>query len=445
MVTMPLWERALASRRLSPPAMADAPSLDTAAGAPPTGDPVPQAGPGSKGATGGHGPRRITRFVPKPLRHAFTVFLVLFVIEYFGIPALRKARASVSLLSHVNVFWMLAGLGLEAGALVAYACLTRTVLPSDGPGLWTLVRIDMSTLAVSHILPGGTASSSGLGYQLFTSRGVRGTDAAFAMATQGIGSAMVLNVLLWLALVISIPLDGIHKVYVTVALAGVLLLGVFAALIYLLTKGEDFAARALRAAARPLPFISGDKIEEVVRQIGTRLRFLISDRVLLRRSLIWATANWLFDAASLWAFVAAFGHYISPIDLFVAYGVGNVIAAIPITPGGLGLVDAAVPLTLVSFGLPGGVAYLAVIGWRLVNFWLPIPVGAGMYVSLRLEHGRGRHRGREAIAQLRTISEMATPVAPAPGTQVPLADPPGVPRHGGQGAGETAPARQAEG
>jgi hypothetical protein len=25
-----------------------------------------------------------------------------------------------------------------------------------------------------------------------------------------------------------------------------------------------------------------------------------------------------------------------------------------------------------------------VLGWRLVNFWLPIPVGAAAYLSLRL-------------------------------------------------------------
>ena len=45
-----------------------------------------------------------------------------------------------------------------------------------------------------------------------------------------------------------------------------------------------------------------------------------------------AGLNWVFDAASLWAFIAALGHYVNPIELFVAYGVGNVLAAIPITP-----------------------------------------------------------------------------------------------------------------
>ena len=48
----------------------------------------------------------------------------------------------------------------------------------------------------------------------------------------------------------------------------------------------------------------------------------------------WAAANWLLDAASLWVFVAAFGHVISPVDLLTAYGLANILAAMPITPGG---------------------------------------------------------------------------------------------------------------
>jgi uncharacterized protein (TIRG00374 family) len=358
-------------------------------------------------------PRRLISIVPKPLRHAFTGFLSLIIIIYFLIPALLHTRKSLSLLGHISFLWVIAGIGFEAFALYAYACLTRTLTPPDGPGLWTLVRIDMSTLAVSRILPGGTAPGTSLGYRLMTSAGMSGPDSGFALASQGIGSAVVLNVLLWLSLVISIPLAGTQPGYVAVALVSVLLLAFFAGLIYLLTKGEDIAARVLRAAVRPIPRVSPDAVEAVVRRIGARLRVLGRDREMLRKAVVWAAANWIFDAAALWAFVAAFGNYMNPVYLFVAYGVGNVLAAIPLTPGGVGLVEAAVPALLAGFGLrhPEGVAYIAVIGWRLVSFWLPIPIGAVMYISLRVERQRVRHLvGREGLAQLRTIPEMASPV-----------------------------------
>jgi hypothetical protein len=80
----------------------------------------------------------------------------------------------------------------------------------------------------------------------------------------------------------------------------------------------------------------------------------------------------------------AFGQTVSPIDLLVAYGLANILAALPITPGGLGVVELTLSGTLAGFGVPASIAYLAVIAWRLVNFWLPIPLGGLAYLSLKV-------------------------------------------------------------
>ena len=86
--------------------------------------------------------------------------------------------------------------------------------------------------------------------------------------------------------------------------------------------------------------------------------------------------------------VFAFGAHVSPIDLLVAYGLANILAVIPITPGGLGVVEFISISTLTGFGVAGGAATAGVLCWRLVNFWLPIPFGGIAYLSLRL--GRTR-------------------------------------------------------
>jgi len=75
---------------------------------------------------------------------------------------------------------------------------------------------------------------------------------------------------------------------------------------------------------------------------------------------------------------------VSPIDLLVAYGLANILAVIPITPGGLGVVEFISISTLTGFGVAGGAATAGVLCWRLVNFWLPIPFGGIAYLSLRL-------------------------------------------------------------
>jgi uncharacterized protein (TIRG00374 family) len=74
----------------------------------------------------------------------------------------------------------------------------------------------------------------------------------------------------------------------------------------------------------------------------------------------------------------------NPIDLLVAYGLANVLAVIPLTPGGLGVIEGVLIPTLVGFHVPKGVAVFAVLAYRLVNFWLPIPIGGAAYLSLRI-------------------------------------------------------------
>jgi uncharacterized protein (TIRG00374 family) len=193
---------------------------------------------------------------------------------------------------------------------------------------------------------------------------------------------LVLNVLLWLGLVVSIPLQGFNPLYATAAALGAAVIVLVGLAIYGLTRGEVRAADWLRRLAERMPFLDEDAVVRAVHQVAQRLRELGSDRGLLSRAIAWATVNWLLDAASLWVFLLAFGHRSGPDGLLVSYGLANVLAAIPLTPGGLGITEAVLVTTLVGFGTARGVAVLAVIAYRLVNFWLPIPVGALAYLSL---------------------------------------------------------------
>jgi putative heme transporter len=325
--------------------------------------------------------------LPRSVRRVVVVLLLLLVLEYLVLPQIAGTRRALGLLSDVNLSYVLAGFALIAASLVAYTQLTRGVLPrgAAAPRFWTVLRIQLSTLAVSHVVPGGAAAGGGLGYRLLTAAGVSGPEAGFALATQSIGSAVVLNAILWLGLAVSIPIRGFNPLYVTAAIVGLLLVGGFSVAVVALTRGEERAANRLRRMARRIPFLDEQSVHRVVHRVAARLRTLTADRSLMLRTVAWAAANWLLDAAALWVFLLAFGYRASIDGLVVAYGLANVLAAIPITPGGLGVVEAVLTTTLVGFGATRGVALLGVIAYRLVNFWLPIPFGAAAYLSLRLQ------------------------------------------------------------
>jgi len=306
----------------------------------------------------------------------------ILIVAYVLVPQLAGVR--LGLLTRINTGYLVLGLGLEAAFLAAYACLTRSVLPRPGaPRLPTVARINLSTLAVSHLIPGGTAAGTALGYRLLKSSGICGSDACFALGVQGLGSAVVLNAILWLTLMVSIPLRGFDVRYITAAVITTLLIGFCGALVLLLTRGRERVASATRGLARRLPFVNEDSVLRGVRGLADRLAAMREDRPLVVRAFGWAAAAWLLDAASLGVFVAAFGHRISPEGLLIAFCLANVLAAIPITPKGLGVVEAVLIPTLIAFGTPRPAAVLGVISYRLISFWAPIPIGGAAYLSLR--------------------------------------------------------------
>ena len=264
----------------------------------------------------------------------------------------------------------------------------------------------MSTLALSHVSPGGTAPGAALGYRLLTQSGVSGPDAGFALGTQGIGSAVVLNVMFWLSLVAFLLTHGFHApashhggqsqsasiMVIVAAGVGVVLLGAFGGLFYLLTRGQERASRMIRRIAGRIRFLDADRTTALVERLADRFAALMKNRSLTRRAVGWAAANWLLDAASLWVFVAAFSHFISPVDLLMAYGLANILAAIPITPGGLGVVEFVLVSMITGFGPTAGEALSGVLAYRAVNFWLPIPFGGLAYASIEFERRPTYHK-----------------------------------------------------
>ncbi len=307
----------------------------------------------------------------------------LFVFIYFGLPAIGGVRRAIDELSDIQPGYLVMGLGLQLTAWICYSLMTRAALPPHAIPLMRLWRIQMATKALTNVVPAGSAAGSALGYRLLTLSGVRGSDAGFALATAGLGSAVVLNLILWISLVASIPFRGVNPLYGSAAIIGAIVLGIFAFLVISLMKGRAQSERAVRSLARRVR-IDEEKAGQTVRHIAARLRELMTEPRLLARVTLWAAAAWLLDASSLWVFLRAFGAS-APIDgLLVSFGIANLVAAIPITPGGLGLVEGIYVPLLTGFGIPRATVGLAVPMYRLAQFWLPIPIGAACYFTLRV-------------------------------------------------------------
>lgn len=255
------------------------------------------------------------------------------VVYFFVLPLLPAFRGAVADLRQIDPVLLAAAIGLEFVALYCYTLLTHAALGPDANRLtrFDLFRIQLSTRALGSILPAGSAASNALGFRLITSSGVKKADAGFALATAGIGSAVILNVLLWVGLVVSIPLRGSSPVYSTAAVAGAVLMGIVGAIVFGLVDDKGRLARVVRYVYDRLGR-DGESAAELLDHLRDRIRGLVAERDVLRRVILWGTANWLLDLLALWLFLRAFGGSVSVDGLLVAFGLANVLASIPITP-----------------------------------------------------------------------------------------------------------------
>ena len=329
------------------------------------------------------------------------IFLLVFWL--FILPIVPGFGDALSKLGEVEPMWLFLGIALEFAALLCYSMLTHVALgqDSDKVRIFTLFRIQLSTRSLGSLVPGGSAAGNALGFRLMTLAGANGRDAGFALATAGVGSAVVLNLILWVALIVSIPGRGVNAFYGTAAIFGVIVMLLAGGVVLGLVDHEGRAERVTRWFARKMRF-DQDKAGEVAVHLGERLRGLANEPGLLRKVLSWSLLNWFLDIAALFVFIRAFGGSVDIVGLVVSFCLANIFASIPITPGGLGIVEGIYIPSLVGFGLTTTTATVSVLSYRLVQFWLPMLVGGVCYVSLRF----GRYALQQA-GELKSLQRYA--------------------------------------
>jgi uncharacterized protein (TIRG00374 family) len=74
----------------------------------------------------------------------------------------------------------------------------------------------------------------------------------------------------------------------------------------------------------------------------------------------------------------------------LAYVAAELLALLPLTPGGLGFVEAGLVGALTLAGVSGHDALAATLLYRIASYWLPLPAGAVAYALFRRRYGAVR-------------------------------------------------------
>lgn len=96
------------------------------------------------------------------------------------------------------------------------------------------------------------------------------------------------------------------------------------------------------------------------------------------------TASWLCSISILGMAYEAVGTSPPWAGLLLAFCASQIAAALPITPGGIGVVEGSLTVALVAFGGSEAITFAAVLLYRLVTYWVCIPLGGLAWLALRI-------------------------------------------------------------
>lgn len=297
-------------------------------------------------------------------------------------------------------WWVAAALLLELFSIGMMIRQQRRLMRAFGVDM-TYARmgaITYSSTAISMSVPAGGAVSAGYAYRKYRASGASASTAASVMLLSGVFSisALVLLYLLGALLAAWTRLGNLGSEHpVLTVVIGV----VVVALIVLLIRWLARKRRHLEDSAHSRETPRLDRYEQQHPRLGAAGRHALDAfrRAGTVRPLDWnlalsqSLANWLLDAASLYAATLAFELDIDLWALALLYLGIQVVRQIPLTPGGIGLIEASLLAGLVSAGAAQGPAAAAVVIYRLFSCWLLIPIG---FTFMGMLSHRDRRRPR---------------------------------------------------
>jgi uncharacterized membrane protein YbhN (UPF0104 family) len=282
-----------------------------------------------------------------------------------------------SALAHATLGLLVVGAALEVCSDIGYALMTWYLVADRGPHVsrrW-FFGVSLAAIAMNDSIPLGAGFSTA-----YVFRKLRTRDTSIIGATAGLlaGNLMAiaaLLVMLGIVVLVHAPavsvLDGLDEAFLGVLLVAAVLGIVLVDRVLVACLGA--ALWFLRRLGRDAPRLAAQ------REMARRVRY---SRAQLAKAGLAALANWVFDLAALFLSLAAVHAHVGIFGVVAAYVLGALAANLPITPGGLGVVEGSITVALVAFGGAPSVMLAAVLLYRVVSYWIWIPIGWASYFGL---------------------------------------------------------------
>ncbi|MBI4329999.1 MAG: flippase-like domain-containing protein [Chloroflexi bacterium] len=328
-------------------------------------------------------------------RHILTI-IILGLAVWLIIPKLVGADEVFRVVSTASVIYLSLAFFLQVVSWSSDALINRTLLFTLAQKLrfFDLVRISSLEVFASHCLPVAGIGFSVSNIYFFKKQGLSSQSAILLVVIRNLFVNLGFAVLFLLSLAAvpthpSLALTGVISA-VVVTLVG--LLSLSASLYFYFNKAVLFRAVAwganlmnrLCAAVIHRQFCDMNKVRLGVEDIYASLEQTKKRKMFLPIAFLAAIMYHLAGVGCLYFVFLSLGY--SPPWGALLLGYFLPMFSVMVTPGGLGLFEGLMSAIYLLYQFPRSETLMAVLIYRFLSFWLPIPLGFLSYLSLHYGH-----------------------------------------------------------
>jgi hypothetical protein len=305
-----------------------------------------------------------------------------------------ELNGAAAFLARPHWGWLILAAAAELASFVSLATLQRILMSAGGlvRPLRRMTAITFATNSVQSALPVGAAFAGVYQFRQYEFLGADEVLAGWVVIASGALAFAAIAGLACIAFALAASTGSTFDLYEAIALVVVV-----AALVVIAWSSR---ARLYGPAVKAVVMMERRLHRQAGQWTGPLRAGLERMRAVApsRRAWAWAwvagVVDWLADCSCLAFAFLAVGAGVPWRGLLLAYCGGQLAILLPITPGGLGVVEGSLTLALVDFGGGRATTVAAVLLYRLLSFWVPLPTGACCYLGLA--GGRRRSLRREA-------------------------------------------------
>ena len=337
------------------------------------------------------------------------LFILIIVAIYVVFPKLVGLDDALRKLDEATWYWIVLAIGFNVAAFGAYVALFRGVLGGTRDDdvhrrldLRASYLITMAGLAATRIFSAAGAGGIVLTYWALRKAGMPRRRSAcrmvsFLVLTYGAYTVALVSFGILLRTHV-LPGDAPFGGTVVPAILAAIAIGVFL-LIALIPDDVERRIQQFAGGYRRTRYLT--RVAKGPATVASGVRTAIDYVRNPNRGALavgGAVGFWAANICVLWACFEAFGGDVPFAVLVQGFFVGMAANLIPSPAGGVGSVDAGMIAAFVLFGIDEATVFPAVLAYRVIAFWLPIPPGIVAFFQLRTTVARWERERREGVA-----------------------------------------------